>query len=312
MTNLLVLKENLKAVYARWSIVIDPAVRFLLALMSLLFITRFTGYQDKLGSILLIVLTSAGCAFLPTTAITAVAGFFLLVEFFALSLEVTVITFTFILIVMLLLFGFQPDSIWLILLAPLVLFAKMPLAMAVLVGLSGTLVSVIPMSCGIFVYYLIMYVRQNSSTLTEKGEVREMSEMFSRILRGVLSNPEMIVMLIAVCITMMVTLLLRRLSVNYVWEIAIAGGLMAGLIVILAGSYSFSLSVSLPLTAVSVAVSVLVAMLYRFLRFSADYGRTEFLQYEDEDYYYYVKAVPKVNVARTDVRVQKINKVHRR
>ena len=34
---------------------------------------------------------------------------------------------------------------------------------------------------------------------------------------------------------------------------------------------------------------------------------TEYLQYEDDDYYYYVKAVPKIAVSAPDVKVQKIN-----
>ena len=36
------------------------------------------------------------------------------------------------------------------------------------------------------------------------------------------------------------------------------------------------------------------------------------LYYEDDDYYYYVKAVPKIAISRTDVKVQEINKVKRR
>ena len=41
--------------------------------------------------------------------------------------------------------------------------------------------------------------------------------------------------------------------------------------------------------------------------FSVDYTRTEYTQFEDDDYYYYVKAVPKINVANADVRIKHIN-----
>lgn len=50
-----------------------------------------------------------------------------------------------------------------------------------------------------------------------------------------------------------------------------------------------------------------VALLYHFFVFTVDYTRTEYVQYEDDDYVYYVKAVPKVAVTRTDVKVQRIN-----
>jgi len=54
-------------------------------------------------------------------------------------------------------------------------------------------------------------------------------------------------------------------------------------------------------------ISVLIALIYTFFAFSVDYSRTEYLQYEDDDYYYYVKAVPKIAVTAPDVKVQKIN-----
>ena len=59
-------------------------------------------------------------------------------------------------------------------------------------------------------------------------------------------------------------------------------------------------------------VSVMLAMIYNFFFFSVDYTRTEYVQFEDDDYYYYVKAVPKIAISRTDVKVQEINKVKRR
>ena len=41
--------------------------------------------------------------------------------------------------------------------------------------------------------------------------------------------------------------------------------------------------------------------------FSVDYSRTEYVQYEDDEYYYYVKAVPKINIVNAEVKVKQIN-----
>lgn len=43
------------------------------------------------------------------------------------------------------------------------------------------------------------------------------------------------------------------------------------------------------------------------MKCAVDYSRKEYIQFEDDDYYYYVKAVPKMNIAAPDVKVQKIN-----
>ena len=49
-----------------------------------------------------------------------------------------------------------------------------------------------------------------------------------------------------------------------------------------------------------------LVLIYQFFVFAVDYTRTEYLQYEDDDYYYYVKAVPKLTVSAPDVKVQRI------
>ena len=45
------------------------------------------------------------------------------------------------------------------------------------------------------------------------------------------------------------------------------------------------------------AVSFLISLVLTFFFFNLDYTRIESVQFEDDDYYYYVKAVPKVTVS---------------
>ena len=53
--------------------------------------------------------------------------------------------------------------------------------------------------------------------------------------------------------------------------------------------------------------SVGVAVVLQFFLFSVDYSRTEYVQFEDDEYYYYVKAVPKLSIAVSEKRVKKIS-----
>ena len=54
-------------------------------------------------------------------------------------------------------------------------------------------------------------------------------------------------------------------------------------------------------------VAVLLGIVLEFFVFGGDYTRTERLEYEDDDYYYYVKAVPKALVATSERSIKKIN-----
>ena len=49
---------------------------------------------------------------------------------------------------------------------------------------------------------------------------------------------------------------------------------------------------------------MIIAFVIQFLFMDLDYDRTERVQFEDDDYYYYVKAVPKKMVAVREVTVK--------
>ncbi len=55
------------------------------------------------------------------------------------------------------------------------------------------------------------------------------------------------------------------------------------------------------------AISVAVSLILEFLFYNLDYSRIERVQFEDDEYYYYVKAVPKITVAMPSKTVKKIN-----
>ena len=82
---------------------------------------------------------------------------------------------------------------------------------------------------------------------------------------------------------------------------------MTQLGVIFAANIAADVPVSVGKLLIGILFSVFLAAVYIFFVFAVDYSRTEYVQFEDDDYYYYVKAVPKVTVSTPDVKVKKIN-----
>ena len=87
MTNLLVLKERLKNFYGRNEIYITPALKFILAFISLLLINSKLGYMSRLNHLAIVMIISLMCSFLPTNIIIVIAAVFSLMHLYALSLE---------------------------------------------------------------------------------------------------------------------------------------------------------------------------------------------------------------------------------
>jgi hypothetical protein len=81
------------------------------------------------------------------------------------------------------------------------------------------------------------------------------------------------------------------------WTIAIIAGNVVELFVLLFGDMQFDTNIDLGKVFLGVFLSLIVELLVEFFCFMVDYTRIENVQFEDDDYYYYVKAVPKVTVS---------------
>lgn len=306
MTGLLLWKEHLKEFYQKYNQLVHPLIRFLFMLCAVLSINSTIGYMAKLKNPLVVFMLGLIGAMLPNCMLVLLIGGFLAAHLYAVSMEMALIAVLMMMTVGILYYGFKPGDSWLMVLTPLAFLFKIPYAIPLLVGLGGSLSSVIPVSCGIFFYYMIMYVKQNAGVLA--GEAAgDIVVRYSQIIRSVFFNQAMTVMIVTCATGILVVYLIRRLSIDYAWLAAIVAGSVAELAVIFIGDFVFGVPAA-PLQMVTgMLVSAALAAVYNFFIFSVDYSRTEYVQFEDDDYYYYVKAVPKMTMSTTDVRVKKIN-----
>ena len=73
------------------------------------------------------------------------------------------------------------------------------------------------------------------------------------------------------------------------------------------GDLKFDTKLSLVGAVLGTILAAAVAKVIEFFRFCVDYNRAEKVQFEDDEYYYYVKAIPKMTVAAQSKTVKKIN-----
>ena len=78
-------------------------------------------------------------------------------------------------------------------------------------------------------------------------------------------------------------------------------------LMIIAGGFYFRLDIDVVTLIIYTVISVVIGLLLEFFVFGGDYTRTERLEYEDDEYYYYVKAVPKLTVAAPQMQIKRIH-----
>lgn len=306
MIVLLEVKEMLKSFYGKFAAPVDALIKFCVSLTAIVLMNTNLGYLDKLKNPLMMVVLSLVCAFVPYGAISFLMGAVFLGHIYSVSMEFALLVGVFLVLVTLLYYGLQPrDSYWLIL-TPIAFALKVPFVVPLLAGLSGSLVSVIPVGCGAAVYYMMLYVKQNAGVLTNDAAV-DITEKYVQVVKALMTNEMMMVMIVACAAGILVVYLIHLLSVDYAWILAIVFGSVSQMAVVFTGDYLYSVQISLQEMVFGMLFSLIAAGIYHFFVFAVDYSRTEYTQFEDDDYVYYVKAVPKVVVSRPDVRVQRIN-----
>ena len=188
---------------------------------------------------------------------------------------------------------------------PMLFAFKIPYAAPLVAGLLGNPFAAVTVACGVIVYYLITYMNVNASILGS-SEAESVIQRFRDIFDGIFGNRAMLIIIAAFAVTVIMVYLIRKLSVDYAWTIAIVAGALLDIVILMVGDLIYDANFSIGGVILGSIAAMAAAFVVQFFRFNLDYSRTEKVQFEDDEYYYYVKAVPKMTVATPEKKVKKI------
>jgi len=283
------IKDWLRAFYGKYDIVIDTVIKFVIAFVAMKLMNSRLGYFGLFENPFVILLISLLCSILPYGLSATVLSLCLLANVYKASLEMAIIIAAFLLIVALLYYSFHPGDAVVLILTPVLFALKIPYVLPLMLGLAGSLYSIIPMSCGIIIYNLVAFVKGNPAVVSmEKTSLTDIPGEFVKIISTLAKNKEMWLLIFVFAITAAVVYLVHKIPFMYSWYAAVG----TGTLILLIAGFMLNISMSVP----GIIIGAAVAAIYTFFVFDVDYKKTRRLQYEDEDYVYYVKAVPKVTV----------------
>lgn len=308
MTALLEIKERIRSFCGRFEIYLVPVIKSILAFLTFHMIRSHLGYMTQLNSMTLVLASALACALLPVNMIVVFAALLVLLHLFSLSLAACLVSFLVLMVLFLLYFRFSPQKGFYAVLTPLAFIFHVPYVIPLAIGLlDDNPVSVLAMMSGTVMYYLLGGIVANDSAIAEMLEDDSILTKFVDVLNQFVGNREMMVMLVILTLAALVVWFIRRLSVDHAWAIAISTGCLLQFILRFICDMQFKLPGSTLAVLAGVAVSAAVGFVLQFFFFNLDYTRTERVQFEDDEYYYYVKAVPKIYVAGTEKKVQKFS-----
>lgn len=305
MATLLEMKGFIKRFYAKYDVYVKPVLKFILALTNFLLMNSKVGFMQQLRSPLIAIVLALICAFLPLNATVILGAIVLLAHAYALSLEACAVTAGLLVVMYLLYFRISSKYGILLIITPICFVIGIPYIVPLLGGLLFGPAAAVPAGCGAVIYYLINYMSQNTTSLGT-GEIDSGATKVASLVESLINNKEMFLCVLAMVLTVLVVYFIRRLSVDHSWELAIGIGTVVNIVVHLAGALLPDVTVGIVGLLIGSVVSASLAFGVKFFFFSVDYTRTERVQFEDDEYYYYVKAVPKNVIAEPKKTVKKI------
>ncbi|MBQ6407191.1 MAG: hypothetical protein IJJ64_04055 [Butyrivibrio sp.] len=308
MTSLLELKQYIKRFYIKNETYITYIWKFLLALITIAVINNKLGYMQALNNIAIVLMASLLCAILPANFIVFMGAMFILGHLYSMGIECALIAGAVFVLMFLLYFRFSPKDTLAVLLTPIFFFMHIPYVMPLAMGLLGLPTSVVSVSFGLVISYMLNYFASATSIAKIGADVEETSNQFQQVLSGIVGDKAMLVMIGAFAVTIIIVYVIRRASIDHSWRIAIAAGSVSLIACMLIGSLVCNTEISLFGVIVGTVIAAALMLVVEFFAFNVDYNRTEKVQFEDDEYYYYVKAVPKITVSTPERRVKRINR----
>ena len=306
MDSLYVIRERMQDLYSRYSIVADKAIQFVLAVMTFYMINNHVGFMKTLASPVVALALAIIATFFPPIITVILATALILVHMYSVSIAALVVTALIFLIMYIFYLRFTPKMAIVVLLTPLAFAFKIPVVVPISCALLMSPISMVAVGCGTVVYYMMAYMKKAASGMQD-GSVKGMMGQIGKYTKQVFQNKELWIVLVAFIICTLVVYTLRKQAIAHAWTIAVIVGAVVNIVVVAIGDVAMGVHASYgSLIFGSIGAAVIGVILELFF-FSVDYSRSENLQYEDDEYYYYVKAVPKIVVSTPEKTVKRIN-----
>ena len=299
------MRQVIKTFYERYDRAISAVVRFMFSLSTYLTLMFHTGYNFRITSPWIAVVMALISAFLPVSAIPIFTGVLLTMEFASVSPELAVITVIILLIMLLTYFVFKAGDSWMLSFSLLMLlwgFSPVLLPLALLIQP----IQIIVVVFAVILYALVIVVKKDAAILSSTSGTLTLGGRVNLLLNDLVTNQKFLLILLMLTVSLLLICLVRRSRISFAPLIAAVGGGVLYMIGNLLGNYFTPAGITIPRLLIGAVLAVAFSFIIISFVIGVDYNRTEQVQFEDDEYYYYVKAVPKITIGAAEKKIESI------
>lgn len=293
MRGALTVKDILKKFYSGYSVYIDIIVKACTAFACFYWIASVFEGEGILANTFILLIAALLCSVLPFRFIPIVSAAFIVGHSFSLGIDVFAVCAIILLALTFLFLRFVPDDSPAIIFMPIAMHFGLAALVPICYGLRKRPSAVLAIGSGCIVHYLLAAVTSNKDALLA-FEKTEYVARLTLLMESISAGNEMIVSILALAGVVVIVYAFRRLGFAHSYEAAcVAGGVVYIFFIILGNSISLT-EFDLAREGIGAAAAIVISLILQFFWLSLDYKKVEVLEFEDDQYYYHVKAVPKI------------------
>ena len=294
MTQLINIRNSIRQFCRKQDEIVTPILRFIWTFLVFISLRSLFGYSALANKIEVIILLAIISALLPDGFLFFVSGVIIMLNTFSVSLEVGAVFVVMFALMYCIYVRFFPNYSYAVLIVPVFYMFHIPFAAPIVIALICGIGGLVPAVFGVIIYHFSVSTAEISKLL-KTAEAENEIEAFKQLSEVIIKNKEMYTTALIFAMTILVTYILLKMSYDYAMYIAIAAGTIVNILGSIFAGYIVNQDVATDKVILGSVVGILLALLVRFGKGILDYKHTERVQFEDDDYYYYVKAVPKID-----------------
>ena len=296
LTKLLEFRGMARRFFQKYQLITEPVFRFIISWLAFHTINNALAYNTTVANPVIELGLAAVGAFLPPVVLILLCAMLAILQVYSASPILAALVIVIFAVLYCFIARFSGKYGYAVVAVPILFIFKMPYLIPLLLGMIATPMAIFPTVSGVIVYYVFKVI-QEAATRQDISSLDATLALYIDVVNSLFKHKEMFVTAAIFAVVILVMWMVRKLRFEFVFEITIVLGAIINILGFLLANLQLDISVGTGSMILGTLVSMLLVFIAQFFRVVLDYTSVEHVQFEDDDYYYYVKAVPKIDVS---------------
>lgn len=306
LTKLLEFRGMARRFFQKYQLITEPVFRFIIAWLAFHTINNALAYNATISNPVIELGLAAVGAFLPPVVLILLCALVAIVQVYSASPILAALVIVIFAVLYCFIARFSGKYGYAVVAVPILFVFKMPYLVPLLLGMIATPMAIFPTVSGVIIYYVFQVI-QEAATRQDIASLDATLALYIDVVNSLFKHKEMFITAAIFAVVILVMWLIRKLRFEFVFEITIVIGALVNILGFLLANLQMDIRVGTGSMILGTLISMLLVFIAQFFRVVLDYTSVEHVQFEDDDYYYYVKAVPKIDVSMLQKNVKTLS-----